>query len=262
MDSKDFDQLTIASTDSAGFVRHHNGVAINLKRLDDLFMNIPGIGPVTFQRKKPKTVGIITSAGQHNYAVFPKNTFYDSVSVGMSVKRFKADSIRVDILPEAYPLQKDYKFYIHKDSSLTDTAKLSFYQWDRKHEKWEVIPTHFTDDQMIGEAESLGKFISLRDTTAPLLSNPRLSKRPDGQWLVMVDVTDDFSGINYHKTKMWVNGKQGIAEYEPEDDRFVYYLPGWQPSSSMDISVIAYDKMGNKREKHFHLGNRSDKAKK
>jgi len=262
LDSKAFNQLTVASTDSNSFVSHRNGISISLKRLDNFFMNIPGIGPITFQRKTPESVGIITSTNENNYTIFPKDTFYDSVSVGMSVKKIRRDSIQVDILPEAYPLQKDYKFYIQRDSTLTNTSKLSFYKWNREDKKWELIPTQFTSDQIIGKAETLGKFVSLRDTTAPALSNPRLSKRPDGQWLVMVDVRDDLSGINYHRTTISVNNVQGIAEYEPEDDRFVYYLPGWEPSSSMDISVKAFDKMGNERDEHFHLGSSSVQAKK
>lgn len=262
VDEEAFKQLTIGSVDTSSFVEHQNGIAINLQKQNNLFMNIPGVGQINLQRKVPKSVGILTTVNHQDYTIFPKHTFYDSVSVGMAVKRFKKDSIRVDILPEAFPLQKDYKFYIHKDSSLINTSKLSFYKWNRDDEEWELIPTKFTQHKMIGTAETLGRFSTLWDTTAPVLSRPRVSKRPDGQWLVMVDVDDNLSGINYHRTRITVNGVRGIAEYEPEDNRFVYYKPGFEPTSSMDIMVTAFDKMGNKRVRHFHLGDGSDRAKK
>lgn len=261
LNTKEFSAITLGSTISQDFYRHRNEIAVSLKRLDNLFMNIPGIGPITFQRKKPVNTNIVSSADWKDYAVFPQHAFYDTVSIGMAVNKFRSDSIQVDILPEAYPLRKDYKFYVRRDSNLTNLSNLSFYKWDREHEEWDLVPTRFSGHYMIGKAESLGHFTSLRDTVAPKLKNPRLSRRPDGQWLVMIDARDTLSGINDHRTKISVNGIRGIAEYEPEDDRFVYYKPDFQPSSSMNITVTAYDKIGNKRVRHFHLGKGTEQAK-
>ncbi|MGD8748228.1 MAG: M23 family metallopeptidase [Balneolaceae bacterium] len=262
LSKNNFRELVLGSTDPSKFVLHHNDIAIDLKKLDNLFMNIPGIGPLSFQRKVPGKIGIIQSANQEGYAIFPRHTFYDSVSVAMNVKKRGQNSIRVDILPEAYPLRNNYKFHIRRDSNFVDISKLSFYKWDREDHEWDIIPTHFTDHQIIAEAESLGSFQTLKDTTAPKLNNPRLSKRPDGQWLVMINAKDDLSGIDYQKTEISVNGIRGIAEYEPEDDRFVYYRPGFTPASSMRISITAFDKMNNKRVQYFTLGDNRDKAKK
>jgi len=261
IDKKQLTQIVVGSTSSQDFYRHHNGIAVNLKQLDNLFMNIPGIGPITFQRKKPANTNIVSSADWKDYAVFPQQTFYDTVSVGMAVKKFRSDSIQVDMLPEAYPLRKEYTFFVRRDSNLTNLSNLSFYKWDREHEEWDLVPTHFSQHYIIGEPESLGHFTSLRDTVAPKLENPRLSQRPDGQWLVMIDARDTLSGIDYHRTKISVNGIRGIAEYEPEDDRFVYYRPDFQPSSSMNITVTAYDKIGNKKVRHFYLGGGPNHAK-
>ncbi|HEX6981889.1 MAG TPA: M23 family metallopeptidase [Balneolaceae bacterium] len=250
--SKDnFRQLTVGLSDKRRFLNYDNRLAIKLK--DNLFMNIPKIGPVKFRRMAPGSVGIVASADQQAFAVFPKHTFHDTVSVGMSVQKFKADSIRVRVISGIFPIQKFYKIYVKRDAKLTKTDNLSFYQLDREDSEWELVPTHFEADYIVIETASLGSFTTLRDSTAPRLSYARLSHRPDGQWLVRVNVTDNLSGIDYTRTKMWVNGVRGIAEYQPEDNRFVYYHPEFSPSPEMKVKVVAFDMMGNRKEKVFYL---------
>jgi hypothetical protein len=249
-----FQQLTIASGERSNFIKHRNGISIDLESNSDLFMNIPDTGPVTFRRMIPGTTRFLGAWDWQSFAIFPEQTFYDTVSLGMSVQKFSPDSIRVDIMPEAYPIRDAYHFYIPRDSALTDTSRISFYRLDRFDDyEWELIPTVFTDEHIIGEAESLGTFRLMKDTRAPELYNPRLTQRPDGQWLVMIDVTDNLSGIDYNRTNISVNGIRGIAEYEPEDDRFVYYHPDFSPSPSLKIDATAFDKMGNKQSAIFHL---------
>lgn len=258
--------ITLATTDVGNFYKHDNGYALQLKDMDNLFMKIPSTGPMQLRRIAPANRGYLSAAGGQGFTVFPAHTFYDTVSVGMSVQKSRPDSIRVHILPEVFPTGKQFRFYISRDSSLTDTKKLAWYQLDQDDHEWDLIPTSFTNKYLIGYPETLGTFAILRDTVAPDLSRPRLSRRPDGQWLVMVDVEDNLSGLDYSKTKMWVNNKRGIAEFEPEDDRIVYYHPEFTPSSSssLTVTVKAFDCMGNKQSRTFYLDldGRNDTAKK
>jgi hypothetical protein len=237
--TEEFQQLTIASADSTQFANHRNGIAIDLMKNESQFINIPGTGPVTFRRIEPGSFTFIGSDDQQHFVFFPRRTFYDTVSAAMAAQKNTFDSLTADIIPEAYPLRDSYTFYVSRDSSLTDTTSLSFYKIDRfdEDEEWELIPTTFTENYIIGEAESLGTFISRRDTTPPQLSNPRLRQRPDDQWVINIEVTDDLSGIEYQKTTIFVNGIQGIAEYEPEDNRLVYYHPDFKPTDSMKIEI-------------------------
>lgn len=255
-----FSQVTIGTTDTTQFTRHDNGISVNLKKLDNLFMNLPEIGPVSFRRVRPDAPAIIASADQQSFATFPRYTFYDTVSVGMAVRKSPASAVTVDVLPGAFPIRDSYKFYVPRDTTLSITKKFSFYRRDRQDNEWKLIPTKFSNNHIIGKAESLGTFALKQDTTAPLLDNPRVVQRPDRQWLVMIDAMDDLSGIDQARTRIWVNGIQGIAEYEPEDDRFVYYHPNFEPTPSMQVEVTAFDKMGNKRSASFQLT--MDQAKK
>lgn len=248
-----YEHSTFGVTDSEQFTEYANGVAINLREQQSLFLNTPELGPMQLYRITPNSTSFISSADQNHFAVFPQQTFYDTLSVGMTVNSFTKDSLTVDVIPNAYPVKKDYAFYTARDSALTDTSKLSFYSFDQEDREWELIPTTFSASHIIGKAETLGHFSLKKDQKVPELSNPRIRERTDGKWIIYIDATDNLSGIDYSRSKIFVNGKRGIAEFEPENDRFVYYHPNFVPSTSIKIKVIAYDEMGNNTVQTFEL---------
>lgn len=261
LSEKQFNQLTIGTTDDK-FIRHDNGVTLDLQEHDNLFMRIPDIGSVTLRRINPNSSTVISAENQRGYAIFPEKTVYDTLSAGMVVQSFRADSITVNILPEAFPLRNSYRFSVQRDSALTDVSKLSFYHLDRDDHEWDLILTSFSDTQINAETEDLGTFTMKRDTTPPTLKDPRLRQRPDGQWLVLLDVRDNLSGIDHTRSEISINGVRGIAEFEPEDKRLVYYHPAFTPSSSMHIEAAVFDKMGNQRSATFQLEKNPDRTKK
>ncbi len=249
-----FNQLVVAA-DSSQLIAHENGISLDLKTDDYLFLNSQQTGAIQLYRTNSNAETIIPSVSQQGFALFPKSTFYDTLSVGMAVNKHRTDSISVDVIPEAHPLREAYNIYVRRDSALVETSNISFYKFDRfdDDEEWELIPTRFSDEFIIGEAESLGTFTTLRDTVAPTLRNPRIRQRPDEQWVLLIDAIDNLSGIDYERTTITVNGIRGIAELEPEDDRLVYYHPDFVPSDSMNIDITAYDKMGNRTSRSFEL---------
>lgn len=254
MPQKIFREITIALPDP-WYARFFNtSTSIDLKYLDNLFANIPGYGPLVFHRMDPPTKGLITSVNRKAIATFPAHAFYDTASVALTVQQFKPDSVKVTVGPEAYPLDKPYTFKVERDSMLSDTSKISFYKHNERYDLWYPIETHFTEENIVGKSISLGTFITRRDTIPPKLSRPRLDRRPDGQWLVFIGIEDDLSRVAYQRSEIVINGRQGLAEYEPEDDRLVYYHPDFTPASAMNINVVAYDKMGNRAVEQFQLG--------
>lgn len=246
-----FQQLTIAA-DSTRFVKHDGQISVDLKSSRDLYVSTQD-DRFIFRRMKPGSFQYLGSSGGESFAIFPEATFYDTVSVGMSVQRFSADSVEVDIMPEAYPLRHSYSFHIKKDSLLTDTSKLAFYRRNYKRNRWTLVPTQITENFISARPESLGTFTTLRDTTAPSVFSPRLSRRIDGKWVIMVRTVDNLSGIDYNRTEFTVNGIRGIAEYEPEERRIIYYHPEFIPSEILELNITVFDEMGNKQEKEFLL---------
>jgi len=229
-------------------------VTINLRDLDNLFMNIPGLGPSIFRRMIPATKGLMTSIDKKARAIFPRHAFYDTVSVTLATKQFAPDSVKAIIGPEAYPLDKEFQLQIKRSPNLRDTTKLAFYKYNERYNFWYLMETRFSEDYITMQSNTLGTFITRRDTTPPTLNNPRLYRRTDGQWLIYFDADDDLSGIDPDRSLITVNGLKGIAEYEPEDNRLVYYYPDFDPPSTMDIRAIIYDRMGNKTEKLLQIG--------
>ncbi|PAU95849.1 hypothetical protein CK503_01980 [Aliifodinibius salipaludis] len=251
-----YEHTTIGLADGEEFTEHTNGIAVNLKGQKSIYVNTPETGPLQLYRINPKSTSFISSADQNHFAIFPRQTFYDTVSVGMSVNSFTQNTLTVDLIPNAYPVKEEYAFYTARDSTLSNTAKLSLYHYDQEDKEWELIPTSFTNSHIIGKTETLGHFSLKKDQKAPELRNPRLRQRPDGKWIIYINILDNLSGIDYSKSKIFVNDDQGIAEFEPENNRFVYYHPNFVPTPSMKVKVIAYDKMGNKTEQIFELENK------
>lgn len=254
--SKDqYERTTIAADHSLGREYFKNGVSVDLGNQDPLFMNISGTGPVSFRRVRPGTKTFVSAADNKAFTVFPEHTFYDTVSVGMSVKNNQPESTSVKLIPQTYPLQHSYTFYVPRDSNFTNTNKYAFYRFKRfsSQQGWEHKPTHFNEKYIKVEAKSLGTFEMKKDTTAPTLGKPKLVQRPDEKWVIHIPVTDNLSGINYHKTKIKVNEEAGIPEYAPEDERFVFYKPDFTPADTIKVSVSAFDKMDNKRTADFKL---------
>ncbi|MEL7835055.1 M23 family metallopeptidase [Fodinibius sp. Rm-B-1B1-1] len=254
-----FQHITVGITEQKSLIAHNSGMALDLRHSKQTFMNIPGVGPISFYRLVPEKQTFISSSHQDGFARFPQHTFYDTVSVGMSIENHTADSVSVRILPNAYPIKDEYSFYINRDSALSDTTKLSFYHWDEEDNEWEWVPTSFSEKFIISKTESLGTFVLQRDSTPPKVENPRVRQRPDGKWVILINAIDDLSGIDHNNATITVNNVRGIAEFEPESDRFVYYHPTFSPTDSMKIDISVWDKAGNKSVQRFQLKHSSRK---
>lgn len=259
LSNQQFQNITMALSNNDQLIHHSNGISIPLKNQERAFFNIPGTGPVSFYRIEPQKNTFISTDNQKNFARFPQEAFYDTLSIGMTVNKFTADSISVEIIPDRFPIKNEYEFYIERDSVLQNTEQLSFYHWDHVNEEWDWIPTEFSDYYIISKTKALGTFALKKDMTPPEVKNPRVRQHPNGKWVVLIDAIDDLSGIDYKTAEIRINGQRGIAEFEPEDDRFLYYHPNFQPTQSMKVQIVVQDKMGNKTKRTFRI--QTNKAK-
>src|SRR5699024_5646952 len=80
MDQKGFRELTVAIPDWGRLSAHNDKVTLDLRDLDNLFMNIPGMGPSIFRRVQPDSKGVLTSIDSKARVIFPQHAFYDTVS--------------------------------------------------------------------------------------------------------------------------------------------------------------------------------------
>ncbi|MDZ7692621.1 MAG: M23 family metallopeptidase [Balneolaceae bacterium] len=187
------------------------------------------------------------------YATFGPETHYDTLSVALTGKVHRADSVQIDLYPHNRPLKGSFELTYVLQDSVAEDSTMAFYEYEKRRNRLSYVPTRKGGPILKGEAEKLGRYFVLRDTTAPEIRRPRIMKRADGTWVGLVEAEDLRSGIDHHTAEFYINGIRGIAEFEPEDDRILYYHPDFGPTSSYTFQVSVSDMMGNKTEKEFEI---------
>lgn len=257
--------LTVAelgeTTESLNQINYdnRNSVRLKLNPARDIFFRTSFEDHFIARRVIPEQFSIVPSTTDQSYAAFPKGTFYDTLSVGLRIKRFRKDSTLIQVYPSNHPIKKEYKLAIEIDTAQMSLPNLGIYRFEERKQELSYLNSTLQSNYLVARPEELGRFYILRDTISPELYNPRIVKRTDGQWLVYVSVSDKLSGLDYNRSEFYVNGTRGIAEYEPEDNRLVYYHPEFKPDSTNKLDVTVFDMEGNKSEQRFTLSLDSDK---
>lgn len=248
-------QLGIASSDSTShqFYDNQKEVSINLDSARDVLFRSSSNDHFIARRILPHSFSIVPSATDQSFAAFQADTFYDTLSVGLMVKVLKPDSVFIRVSPSSQPVKQAYKLGVEIDSTQMKSPHLGLYSYSKRKDKLNYLSSYRLDNYLMASPNDLGIFYILQDTTAPEIRNPKFVKRTDGQWLGYATVTDNRSGIDYRRSQFYINGIRGIAEYEPENARLVYYHPGFSPSSSNELKIIVYDMEGHKTERNFTL---------
>lgn len=197
--------------------------------------------------------GRVHGDGIEAYATFYPHTLYDTLAVNLSGQVHAPDSIQIDIQPDNQPLQGEFELtYVLNDVQEQDST-LAFYEFNERRHRLNYVSTRRGGPVLKASADKLGTYFVLSDTTAPEIHSPRIFKRADGTWMGMVRAEDSRSGIDYRTAEFYINGVRGIAEFEPEDDRILYYHPDFEPASEYHIRVVACDMLGNRVEREFTL---------
>lgn len=256
---QELDHLTIAhlgdKTRSEKNHFYYNGkeVSINLDTSRDVFFRTSEKDHFIVRQVTPGSFSTVPSTTDKSFAAFQPDTFYDTLSVGLLVQTLKADSIRIRVTPDNKPIKRAYELRVEIDSILMNMPHLGVYGYNRRKDKLNYLASNQKDNYLVSKPDELGTFYILQDTTAPEVKQPRFVRRIDGQWLAYAGVTDNLSGIDYGRSQFYINGIRGIAEYEPENKRLVYYLPDFIPSRENELKIIVYDMAGHRTERSFIL---------
>ncbi len=240
---------------AAGYlgIEGNGTAAIDLRNARDIFFRGSEEDHFIARRVRPDSYSIIPSTTDESYAAFDAGTFYDTLSVGLTVKQLKSDSLKINVIPYSQPIRKSYRLAVAADSLRKGIPKLSIYSYNPQKGKFSYLPTEVKKNHLVSYPDQLGTFFLISDTAAPSISNPKIVKQPDNRWAAVVTVGDNLSGIDHNRSEFYVNGVRGIAELEPEDDRLVYYHPDFTPKTNNHFRVVIYDMEGNRTEKAFEL---------
>jgi hypothetical protein len=93
-----------------------------------------------------------------------------------------------------------------------------------------------------------------RDRIAPWIGRANFAADPTGIYVVHVPAVDRDSGIDYKRSRIEVNGKKGIIEYDKDKDRLIFYNPEFTfKEGENQIEVSVYDQTGNLSQRSFIL---------
>ncbi|MFH5883205.1 M23 family metallopeptidase [Halalkalibaculum sp. DA3122] len=230
---------------------------IAIDESDLLTIHQPGYGrqgrTLHLYRMFPGQQGRAFGDGIRAYATFLPNTVYDTLSVSLTGHIHSADSVEINIQPDTQPLKGSFELtYILDEAQQQDTT-LALYEYDKRKGRLNYVATRRGGPVLKAKGDKLGTYYLLPDTAAPEIHSPRILRRADGTWMGMVRAEDTRSGIDYRTTEFYINGVRGIAEFEPEDERILYYHPDFKPASSYIMRVVATDRVGNRVVKEFVL---------
>ncbi|MDZ7717121.1 MAG: M23 family metallopeptidase [Balneolaceae bacterium] len=251
--------LTLALSASSDIIVEDSQLRVKLDQKKDFFFRGSYKSHFIARRISADSISFIPSSTDQSFVRFDPGTFYEDASSALYIQQFAADSIKAEVLPSSQPLKNSFKLAIELDSIQQKMPKLSVYSFNERKQKLNYLESTRVKNYLFANPEQLGTFYVLQDTSPPLLKNARLHQREDGQWLIYIEATDDLAGINHKTASISVNGARGIAEFEPEDDRLVYYHPDFKPTPQMKISASVEDMEGNKTNASFQLVSESDK---
>lgn len=181
---------------------------------------------------------------------FSAQSVFDTLSVW--IRHGHKDGHPVVIIgPDTDPLNKSITLRYKLSDSLSHKDRWGFYGYDPHSRSFKYYESNREAKALVTHVDQTGIFYLLRDTTAPAVNHPRVYKRNDGRWLASVDVNDNLSGIDFQHSLFFVNSVRGIAEYNPESNKLIYYLPSFVPKKVNKLSVVVYDQRGNSTSRKF-----------
>lgn len=180
---------------------------------------------------------------------FPINAFFEPISIGIT-----GSYPEFTLFPDIEPFRRPATVRILLEEELQDRRGIGLYRVNSANGNLSHVTSRMNEaeNRISGTISSGGRYTLAYDTLAPEISNPSIGKwRHIDQHYVTVHVEDDLSGIDYRSAEFYVNGRRGIAEYDPEKKLLRYHHPGFTPERVNEIRVILSDQAGNTTEKAF-----------
>lgn len=220
--------------------------AINLESQGSVLMTFEG-QQVLLHRIKPGFKTTILTPDQLMTVRFGKDAVYDTLSV--TAGHVFNDTLGIEmiyVLPEQEPLKRGFSVELTLDESYRYPERTSFYKYNYRTRRVDFAASVAKQNTITASLRDFGVFHVLQDTIPPTLEKPRIYRKSGGKWSASVKGKDNLSGIDYNRSRFSVNGEEGILEYDPEEDRIVYYHPTFKPKKLNEFLLEVYDLEGNK----------------
>jgi murein DD-endopeptidase MepM/ murein hydrolase activator NlpD len=227
--------------------------ALDLTRLQSVDLTV-NEKTVRLFRVKPGVKTVVTSPDQLVQVEFDKNAVYDTLSLAVG---YETDSgtgqQQFYILPEQEPLKRGFTVRLMLDESYKYPEKTAFYTYNERTKRVDFANSSIKGGMLTTRLRDFGMYKILTDSIAPEIKQPRIYRKSGGRWAASVKGSDDLSGIDYNRSRFWVNDEEGILEYDPEEDKIVYYHPDFKPKKNNVLRLEIWDNSGNVLQKEINV---------
>ena len=195
---------------------------------------------------------VLRTPDQLATASFSATSVYDTLSVIFN-HRIHNHKPALYLLPDDEPMHHNVTISYLLGDNLKSLHHLAFYTYNRHNHKYQYLNSKRKGDELQGEVGEFGFYYILQDTTKPGISHPHIYKRFDGKWVASVDLSDNLSGIDFNRVRFYINGVRGIAEYNPESHKLIYYRPHFSPKKMNNLKIVAHDMVNNQATATFDV---------
>ncbi len=206
----------------------------------------------SLSRLYPNAKATITSPDLRVSTIFPRNTFFEATSV-LQKYSFVDDTLELELMPDAIPLRTNFDIEIYLGDLFTDYSRTNMYSYNPESKRMSFISSEVRGGTLLAQTSSFGIFRVAQDTIPPVIQKPKYKKLDTGERVIVIDTGDNLSGIDFRSAVFIVNGVQGIAEYDYENDLFTFYNPKLRSLNRNTIYFKVKDRAGNVAEGNFQL---------
>lgn len=225
--------LMLASTEDIDFEIQKNETPIRFSSTTSIEKTLaPGINQV------------FHTPDQRLWVEFPKDALYDTLDLHVDILRID-DEIQFNFSPDRLPIDGQIYFNYILPEDLKGNKRLGLFSEDKFRNRLYFMGAVNSSGYVRSSMREISSLVIMEDDTPPWVGMPAISKNLAGNWIIKVPAVDRQTGIDYRSSKITVNGKPGIIEYDPDKNFLSYYIPGFIPSKKNDVVAKVYDGMGN-----------------
>lgn len=244
-DQKQAPAYLISSTErTAGHYAHGDNLMLYSDRTEPQYNSkiiIPG------QRN------ILPSANNRAWVELPANAVYDTLAISLTYDTFRGLP-SIQFSPNRLPVRNSMTLTMLLPESIADDPHIGLYSFDEFRNRTKFINSRITNGVLKASINEFAELRIMRDRNAPWVGTPLIIKDVGGKYILQLPVVDRDSGIDYHQSKITVNGKKGIIEYDRDKKILIYYHPDFHPTNdSYQIQATVFDRTGNQSQRLFTI---------
>ncbi|MBD3617620.1 MAG: M23 family metallopeptidase [Gracilimonas sp.] len=199
--------------------------------------------PINFARIFPEYAQKVHTPDRRLSVKFNANSFFDTLSVAVSYAL--DDEILLSIQPQMLAVKSEFRIEFFLGDYFEEGNRYRLFRVSPSDGELSYVDSELRGQTVHGYPSEPGNFIIKADNEPPQMSDFKVYKTDYGKWLATVHIEDELSGVKASSAEFIINGEQGIAEYDYEEELLIYYHPQFMPEEVNTVIISVEDKAGN-----------------